>query len=110
MTESSWECSCGNSNAAGVTVCVLCKAIHDPERIEDSHPAGFISRITGIVAGLSLIALIVWGGILSGGGSEVAGIFVALLILFLGLIAIYFLGNEPYFRPVLHWLFPYKWK
>ena len=108
MTDSTWKCACGKDNALGTTVCILCKTPHAPERIEDSHLTGSVSRITGTITGLSLLAFVVWFGLLTGGGSVLAGIFVVVMIFSIGLIGIFYFGNEPSVRPVLHWLFPFQ--
>ena len=110
VTESTWKCACGKDNALGATVCILCKTPHAPERIEDSHLTGSVSRITGTITGLSLLAFVVWFGLLASGGSVFAGIFVVVMVFSFGLIGIYYFGNEPSVRPVLHWLFPLKRK
>ena len=107
MTESTWKCACGKDNALGATVCILCKTPHAPEHIEDSHLTGSVSRITGTITGLLLLAFVVWFGLLTGGGSVFAGIFVVVVTFSIGLIGFIYFGNEPSVRHVLHWLFPF---
>ena len=108
MTESTWTCSCGKENAPSSIACVLCKTPHAPERIEDSHLTGSVSRITGTITGLLLLAFLVWFGLLAGGGSVFAGIFVVAVTFSIGLIGIIYFGNEPSVRHVLRWLFPFE--
>jgi len=55
-----------------------------------------------------LLAFVVWFGLLTGGGSVLAGIFVVVMIFSIGLIGIFYFGNEPSVRPVLHWLFSFQ--
>ena len=99
MTESTWKCACGKDNALGATVCILCKTPHAPERIEDSHLTGSVSRITGTITGLLLLAFVVWFGLLTGGGSVLAGIFVVVMIFSIGLIGIFLLRQRTVCPP-----------
>lgn len=109
MTESTWTCSCGKENAASSTACVLCQTPHDPARIDDSHPTGSISRAIGLIVGLAVLPMTIWLGLIVGGGSTSAGVFVILLVLSLGFVTKFYFANEPSVRRALDWMFPYKW-